>query len=190
MSEDIKTIVKDNVRLRIMNDTDPQSPRDWDNLGKMVCWHNRYNLGDEQPTEDPEDFLKELGDKIVILPLFLYDHSGITMKTSAFNCRWDSGQVGYIYATNEDIIKEYGDVTEKTIEKVKKILDAEVKTYDQYLTGDVYGFILEEKNQCESCKNIEWKNIDSCWGFFGMDHLKESLKDQLEEKYHSLIDEI
>lgn len=34
----------------ILQDTDPQNPRDpgWqENLGSMVCWHKRYNLGDK-----------------------------------------------------------------------------------------------------------------------------------------------
>ena len=35
-------------RIRIMPDYDPSSPREWDNLGIMICSHRRYNLGDEQ----------------------------------------------------------------------------------------------------------------------------------------------
>ncbi len=40
--------------------------------------------------------------KIAILPLYLYDHSGISMSTGSFlgravHAEWDSGQVGYIY---------------------------------------------------------------------------------------------
>ena len=34
--------------LKIEQDTDPMNPRtDWDNLGTMVCFHNRYDLGDK-----------------------------------------------------------------------------------------------------------------------------------------------
>ena len=40
--------------------------------------------------------------------LYLYDHSGITMSTGSFCDSWDSGQVGFIYVTKEDIEKEYG----------------------------------------------------------------------------------
>jgi hypothetical protein len=32
------------------------SPRDWDNLGTMACWHRRYNLGDEQPRLEPAEW--------------------------------------------------------------------------------------------------------------------------------------
>lgn len=32
--------------IKIYHDEDAESPRDWDNLGEMVCFHRRYNLGD------------------------------------------------------------------------------------------------------------------------------------------------
>ena len=35
--------------------------------------------------------------KVAILPLYLYDHSGLTMSTNDFGDRWDSGCVGFIY---------------------------------------------------------------------------------------------
>lgn len=36
------------IKIKIVPDTDPQSPREWGgSLGTMCCWHNRYNLGDE-----------------------------------------------------------------------------------------------------------------------------------------------
>jgi len=46
--------------------------------------------------------------KYVILPLYLYDHGGITMSTGAFSCPWDSGQVGWIYAPKKTFIDETG----------------------------------------------------------------------------------
>ncbi len=47
-------------RVRIIQDSDPMSPREWDNVGKMVCWHRRYNLGDEQPSYDAQEWLRDL----------------------------------------------------------------------------------------------------------------------------------
>ena len=39
----------------------PLNPReDYDCLGKMVCWHGRYSLGEKHDFEEPRDFLKEL----------------------------------------------------------------------------------------------------------------------------------
>lgn len=143
-------------------------------LGNMVCWHNRYTLGDEQPGEDPRRWLHEWrrGRKekdFVILPLYLYDHSGITMSTSSFSCPWDSGQVGYIIATRERAA-ELGIVWDRNA--IADILQAEVREYDQYLTGDIYGFNVEEKMPCG-----HWEDTDSCWGFYGTDWEANGLAD-------------
>ncbi len=71
--------------------SDIENPREWDNLGTMVCWHRHYELGDEHRYATPDDFIDAFdpksenwnGQKIaVIMPLYLFDHSGITMSTS------------------------------------------------------------------------------------------------------------
>jgi hypothetical protein len=46
--------------LSIVQDMDPQGPREWDNMGKMVCWHRRHDLGDKHDFKTPEDFLNEV----------------------------------------------------------------------------------------------------------------------------------
>ncbi|MEN3005965.1 hypothetical protein [Dehalobacterium formicoaceticum] len=94
-----------------------------------------------------------------ILPLYLYDHSGITMNTSGFSCPWDSGQVGWIYATKEAIQTEYDckELTPEIREKAEKLLRGEVEYYDHYIRGDCYGFQLYKDGE----------EVDSCWGFIG-----------------------
>ena len=47
MHEPIETIACANGNtIKVFVDEDPQSPREWDNAGTMVCFHRRYNLGD------------------------------------------------------------------------------------------------------------------------------------------------
>jgi hypothetical protein len=106
--------------VRIKRDDYPQSSREWDNLGTMVCGHKRYSLGDEQAqntelyTSWDEWLYHEVAkpnggwDNIVALPLYLYDHSGLSISTAPFACPWDSGQVGWIYVTKSRIREEYG----------------------------------------------------------------------------------
>lgn len=155
------------LTVKIFSDSDPESPREWDNLGTMVCFHRRYNLGDKNEFKTPtelQEFLEET--KAIHLPLYLYDHSGLTMNTTGFSCPWDSGQVGIIFVTPENIRKEFGKkrITAKLREKVKEILLAEVKTFDEYLRGDVYGYVVEK----------DGNHLDSCWGFYGgIDYCKE-----------------
>ena len=52
-----------------------------------------------------DEILEILKQKFVILPLYLFDHSGITMNTTGFNCRWDSGVVGWVYANHDECEK-------------------------------------------------------------------------------------
>lgn len=40
------TAIKE-ITVKLILDRDAESPRDWDNLGTMVCAHRRYTLGDE-----------------------------------------------------------------------------------------------------------------------------------------------
>lgn len=155
------------MKYTIIQDTEPESPRNWDNLGTMVCWHRRYNLGDEHDYPSPDSFNEEIKeDKNIILPLFLYDHGGITISTSSFSCRWDSGQIGFIYISFEKIKKEFSWVklSKKRINQIRSYLIAEVSTYDQYLTGDVYGYNIESD---------AGDHLDSCWELYGYDYCEQ-----------------
>ena len=168
--------------IEVEQDNDPSNPREDDNLGTMVCFHKGYNLGDKHNYKSSDyDSFGELEKDIiknenvgVILPLYLYDHSGITMNTTGFSCRWDSGQVGFIFISKEKMLKEYGGkiVTKKLKERVEKYLVDEVKTFDDYLRGDVYGYKIFEVSLCDKgCEHND--EIDSCWGYYGEDSCME-----------------
>lgn len=175
MENALDTFDVEGLTVKIYSDDDRESPREWDNAGTMVCFHRRYTLGDKHSFADPDAFMewwKDNGKGGVLLPLYLYDHSGLSMSTGAFSCPWDSGQVGYIYATRETIVKEWG--ARRRRKKVEEYLRGEVETYDQYLTGDVYGYTVESP---------DGDDLHSCWGFYGMDHVKEEATS--EARYHA-----
>ena len=170
--------------LKIKHDELSESPREWDNLGTMVCFHRRYTLGDKHDFSTPDDFQDTVTHRnAVILPLYLYDHGGITIRTAPFSCPWDSGQVGWIYVSKEKIREEYSckQITKDVIEKVEKVLEAEVKTYDQFLTGDVYGFVIEDE---------DGQDVDSCWGFYGYDWETNGIKDYIPAELHNQLEDI
>lgn len=180
MSEEIKY---KGYTIKIEVETDTQNPRtEWDNVGTMVCFHRRYNLGDGKKDfsgpEELDEFLKKNKKDLVVLPLYLYDHSGLTMKTTPFSCRWDSGQVGYIFVNREDAKYNWGLKRNWRKEAVKRLI-AEVATYDDYLTGSVYRYtVIDEDNE-----------IDSCGGYYGDDHEKsgllESARMNIEGELHN-----
>ena len=167
-----QTIEYKGYRVEIVSDNDPLNPRtEWDNLGTMVCWHRRYNLGDKHDFSTPDDAWQEIKrEGHIVLPLFLYDHSGITMNTTGFSCGWDSGRVGYIYISLEKVRKEYSwkKITKKRRERILEYLKGEVETYDQFLTGEVYGFkVLDAEDE----------ELDSCWGFYGDLGIKDAIQE-------------
>lgn len=174
------------MKIRIERDEHYDSPREWDNLGVMVCFHSRYDLGDKHDystsgfegwNELREELEKEEG-AIVVLPLFLMDHSGISMSCSSSQFRacdaagWDWGCVGFIYASREKILKEWSKkrISKQLLKKVEEILVGEVKEYDQYLTGDVWGYIIEDD---------DGEHVESCWGFYGHDYCEKEAEDMV-----------
>jgi hypothetical protein len=200
-------------QVTIDTDDDPVNPRtEFDNLGKMICFHNRYSLGDDHNYKFPSDFIYDLAvdysnaeivendeieltpasfvekylDKLekhlIILPIYLYNHSGLTINTTGFSCHWDSGQVGWIYITKKQVRKEWNvkGISPKLKKKIEDILIGEVETYDQYLRGEVYGFRIKDE---------DGEEIDSCWGYFGdpEDGMIPEIKAQID--WHAPIQE-
>lgn len=177
----METRKRGNYTIKIQQDDNSMNPRtDFDNLGKMVCFHRRYDLGDKHDydsanyngwDEMEEDIIKR--EKVgVILPLYLYDHSGITMNTTGFSCRWDSGQVGFIYVTKEDLLKEYGGkkMTKKLREKGQLLLTGEVDFYDKYISGDVYYIEIEDEDGNE---------VDSYGSIFGYEYIDQTIDEMI-----------
>ena len=148
--------------IEIHTDEDPLNPcQEYEGFGQIVCSHERYTLGHKHDFAVPEDFIAfKDRQKPFWYPLYLYDHSGITISTTPFSCPWDSGLVGFIYITQE-AVRECFDIEtidDKGAQKVCQLLQSEVETYNDYLTGNVYGFITKARDD---------EDIDSCWGFIG-----------------------
>jgi hypothetical protein len=189
-------MVMSKYTITIEHDEDPLNPREeYDNMGTMLCMHKRYSLGDEHDYrhedydgwEALEAAITKEEDTAIILPLFLYDHSGITISTKPFSCRWDSSNIGFIFVSKDKVRSEYGvkRLSNRVLELAENVLHQEVKTYDQYLTGDVWGYIIKDENDEE---------IESCWGFHGEDYCREEaervvagLQEQDRRKHESLI---
>lgn len=174
--------------IEIIQDESPESPRTWDNFGKMICFHGRYDLGDDHNYkssqfdgwEDLKQHLIDNEDAVVILPLYLYDHSGITMNTTGFSCPWDSGQVGWIYCTNEDLKElEQTHSGQPLEERAKVLLEGEVETYDRYLRGEIYGYSISKLSTCDHGHEHK-ESIDSCWGYYGVEDCMDEAESIVE----------
>lgn len=163
--------------IDIYYDDDARNPREaYDNLGTLYTAHRRYRP--EKEFDDHFDigevfegrignFRESFLKRYVALPVYLYDHSGITVSTSPFSCPWDSGFFGIITVSLDKVREEYGwkHVTAKRRARIERYLQGEIETLDSYYTGEVFGYrITPEDNDDE---------LGSCWGFYGTECLKE-----------------
>lgn len=107
---------------------------------------------------------KRIGKYIQIMPLYVYDHSGVTYSTSPFSCRWDSGQVGWVFTTRYDFA-QWRDCTFNE-EEAMKVIKSEVEYWDYYATGQAYQYMLEEKTVDEDGA-VKTELLDVMCGFIG-----------------------
>lgn len=139
-----------------------------------------------------DEVWKIIDDWFVILPLALLDHSGLHMWVGsgphACDCGgWDSGQVGWIYCSLGKAQEEWtsapkdhrwnakvhwsGGEVITLREAIERNLKAEVEEYDMFLTGDVWGYVIEDE---------DGNHMESCWGFYGHKYAEEQGKEMLE----------
>jgi hypothetical protein len=165
--------------VQILVDPDPENPREWDNLGRILYYKGsgRYMLGDETATIEEMQEIMADKDKFIALPVYTLIHSGIAMKTTDFGDPWDSGQSGIIYTWVKKALKAFDrkKMTPKLREKVKKALRQEVKTFGEYLNGEVYAYQVV---------NDDGDIVDALWGIMPYEYAKtagrEAAKDAAE----------
>lgn len=172
---------------KVYIDDDPISPRDWDTLGEIYSNHRYYNPCDHKIEEiliEDENGDLHVDPDYIYVKIWGYEHSGLSLSCSRTGNHadpWDSGLFG-LYAVHKDkAAKEFGDLSNpEKYEKVMKCLEGEVEDWDQYYTGQVYGFVVEDEDECV---------VESCWGFYGSTEgvMEEAIAiaDQMADKRES-----
>lgn len=171
----VETFTHNGRKVQIFFDEDPPNPcKDYDQLTTLACWHRRANLGNRRIEGGISASLlvgelERGGEKVLaILPLYLYQHGGMSMSTGSFSCPFDSGQVGWGYVTQESAEKMgcVGPTYDKAF--FEKAITEDVETYNLYLTGQCYGYVVSGADGGE---------LDSCWGFIGdLAYVREEAK--------------
>lgn len=154
-------------------DQNPESPREWDNICIIHVAHRNYTFGDIN-YNDRETYLeakreaKRNGD--LILPLYMYDHSGITIALTPFSCCWDSGQVGFVQVPRKKMMEEFGKkiFTKQLKEKGRDHAEAEVKNLDTYIRNDIVGYSIDDGDG------------DSCCGYYSVEDAMDEAKSSID----------
>ena len=173
-------------KIEIHVDEFPTNPlREWDNLGTIVAWHRRMNLGNSEDY-DPKDYDSasdleaEIAKDCLYLPVYIYQHGGIVLNTTGFHCPWDSGLIGFIYVSRKKVRDEYSvkRISRKLRARIYEYLKNEVEIYSYFQEGAVYGYKV---------RNEDGDEIDDCWGFYGYDHKKSGLMECAREVIDSEV---
>jgi len=147
-----------------------------------------YCGGEGTIITDPATWARKVHGARVVLPVFVYEHSGITMSvgkaipTAAnlgpggdFDARgrnpfdaagWDTSAVGIIFDTTET--REACGWEDRSDEEIEKDLRAEIDIYDDFLQGMVYYYTVidEESGYDEGCGAMygEAYTEEECFG--------------------------
>ena len=175
--ENYKEEIYKGYKIEICYDDCAESPESWgdDNLflvgyhrdfwvdknkkisqGLAQCIFNKGKYEDGSINDEAKDYLK----KYHIFPLSAYIHSGVRLYLEDYKvCQWDSCQVGLVFVAKEEW---------KTRKSAEKTAESYLKTWNDYLSGQVYGFRVLDKDEEE---------IGSCWGFYGDEGIKDAIKE-------------
>jgi len=178
-----KTIT--NPKLVITYDTDPESPREWSNLGYFITQDRNYRSPDNNETlqaiikeggevcnsqEEHIAYIKKnyKDEKIIaIYPVVKYEHGGVSYSLGTIK-GFDYSNNGFYIITDKKQ-KEMG--TPKN--KFEEVIKQELETYTQWANGEVYSFILYDNNG-----DIE----DSCSGFYDIEEIREHLPEEWKDE--------
>lgn len=153
-----KVTLKDGATITITESDNPTDPREYDNLAVFCCFHRRYTLGDSRPTQlargidastpgELRDLLAEPEKNgiVLVMPLYMYEHSGIDVKTEGSPARywqhagWDSGLLGVAVVT-EECLKVMG--RDNDLQALRKSVIGEVEEWASYLRGERYDAMI------------------------------------------------
>ena len=163
--------IKHKYELKIKQDSYPESPREWSNLGSFYTTKNNGYIKREIEIDEFEfgsdadsdiERLSKLG--YIAIPVSVYDHSSWTVFSGVAN-GWDSGCIGFYVVSREKIREDFKckRISKKLLTRVKNILENEIKIFDRYIQGDVWSFEITKDGEL----------LDSCCGFYEEDKFED-----------------
>ena len=178
------TIYKDNNGrfFKLFYDEYSESPRLDDNVATILTWERDYNSPDEND-DTFEEFAEKHGvdvskgcnlDSVMdamreegyyAVPVYALHHGVSHYSIDDFNNPWDSGVVGIAFCKKQEGLPDND-------EHLRKIIDREVKMYDAWVNGEIYGVVRLDKTEDIVDETTEWVILDD-------DNRTETFKDML-----------
>ena len=162
-------------RLQVFN-SDCDNPLHWG--GSDIQWvmlHRGYQL--ENTTDitsenfsgwgKMSDYIDQEFDPALIIPVYMLDHSGLSLSIHSFNDGWDSGQIGFVFMSKEVLKRNYQDDENTAISAI----EGELLIYTNYLNGECYRLELYHDGNL----------LESSDGFYGSNFNTNDIKECIEE---------
>lgn len=156
--------------IEIYQDEFCESPKAWgDNHLFLVAYHRDFYVENDKiitkeeaiklVREPNSKFAREFKKKYYVFGLEAYIHSGVVLALSNegnfCDRQWDVSQLGEVFVSKEEW---------KSKESAIKAARGLIETWNQYLSGDIYGYKILKGDE----------EIDSCWGYYGDGALAEA----------------
>ena len=179
--ETVHEEVRNGLKIRVSQDENPDGPDAWgDNNLFLVGYHRDFTVEGPKTKAgyhiinkreaadiitgkaDPEDTgVQDILAKYHVFALSAYIHSGVKLYLGDIVCApfdtpssqggrgWDTSLLGAVLVAREEA---------RTLKDAQNMAEGLVSTWNDYLSGNVYGFTIED---------AQGQHIDSCWGFYG-----------------------
>ncbi len=191
---EVDTIYKDNSGhfFKLFYDEYSDSPRLDDNVATILTWERNYSSPDEN-NDTFEEFAEKHGvdvskewdlDSVMdamreegyyVVPVYALHHGVSHYSIYDFHDQWDSGVVGVAFCKKQKGLPDNDDY-------LRKIIDREVKTYDAWVNGEIYGIVRLDKTEDVIDETTEWVILDD-------DNRTDTFKDMLSDVGVDIQDE-
>ena len=200
------------------------SPVDGNTLGTMVTWHQNYDIGHianpDYPKsrfkavlmsdylgyeeidypywnteEDEEELDRLVQENYLFKDLYIHDHGSVCVSTKPFLDPWDSGHLGFIYATKKEVRSSYQMDRQTSFSFMptgfrdnysllrkeetlmllgEEQLDREIDVYNMWSQGDTWMYFVYE------IADEDGPYIESCGSLIGESEALESANEMLK----------
>lgn len=176
--------------INIYYDELVDSPSEWGDGGLFLVHYHRDCWIEEKEYITKDEIAdwyrgenEEIEERYWIWPVSAYIHSGVVLSIGSGrhfpDQQWDVSHVGAVLASKEEFEDE---------EKAHQACESLVELWNDYLSGNIYGYYLEnEENNSIEC---------GCSGYYGdyeksglLDEAKKEIDREIEERCKDSIEE-
>lgn len=185
MTDILETAGRYRVRLEVQQDAQNYNPRhNDDNLANVITLKGQRYIDVDENGGPLEEGWKRIEDTYVdAVPIFTrwarIFHGATVVEHRPYEGAWS---LWYVMP----------DKAAETTWTPEKIIEAEIREYQAWAEGDVWGYVIEKSltwipkdGEVEDGDDLPdelttWEHVDSCWGFVGREYAEDAARREFE----------